>query len=283
MFVWRRRASARWLAANKELLGDIAGDRLAIVQAPNRKMALVEIAGTNRRELEKIRTRFGGGIEKLPRDWLGRVRQQRAKPVKIGKQLTICGSGPRSSTRLIIPASAAFGTGEHVTTAMSLRLLEQMTRSLPNGWSMLDLGTGSGILALAARVFGAKRAVAIDSDPLAISVAKANARLNKISGIEFRVDDARKFSGAARFDVVCANLYSELLIKILPKLKRNKKLILSGILRDQETSVQRALRRNGLRIITIRRRGKWIALFCAGNSATQTRAIPRLQSHAENI
>ena len=73
-------------------------------------------------------------------------------------------------------------------------LLEQISRTLSKGWSMLDLGTGSGILALAEIKFGAKRAVVIDSDPLAISVAKANARLNGINGIEFRVGDARKFS-----------------------------------------------------------------------------------------
>src|SRR5207244_8027136 len=83
---------------------------------------------------------------------------------------------------LVIPASAAFGTGEHATTAMSLRLLERVTRKWKDGWSLGDLGTGSGILALAAKRFGAGRVVGIDIDPTAISMAESNARLNKVRG-----------------------------------------------------------------------------------------------------
>ncbi len=94
---------------------------------------------------------------------------------------------------LVIPASSAFGTGEHATTAMSLRLLERLTREWKNSWSLADLGTGSGILALAAERFGAGRVVGIDIDPKAISVAKANARLNKIDNVDFKLGDLRKW------------------------------------------------------------------------------------------
>jgi ribosomal protein L11 methylase PrmA len=162
---------------------------------------------------------------------------------------------------LVIPASAAFGTGGHATTAMSLRLLERLTRKWEKGWSLADLGTGSGILALAAKRFGAGRVIGIDIDPKAISIAKANARLNKIDNVDFRLGDLRKWKPTGARDIVAANLYSELLIAIMPELKRCTWLILSGVLRTQENKFLRVLRRNNIEIANVKRRGKWIAVL----------------------
>jgi ribosomal protein L11 methyltransferase len=305
MFVWRKRASKAWLAANEAMLREVAGPRLAIISRPERKNAIAEVADSNRRELENIRSRFGGMIEKLSRDWLVKFsRAQRSKPLKIGTRLVIVSlSKSRSknrnkTTRLVIPAGAAFGTGEHATTAMSLRFLERCTRfwgahaprvlfsaprrkffpeSVARGaqrstrgrvrspakdWALLDLGTGAGILALAAKKLGAARVVAIDHDPMAIATAKENARRNKIYNIDFRVADVRRCKFPREIDIITANLFSELLIEILPKLKRAQWLILSGILREQEAQLVRALKRNGIVIVETRRRGKWIAIAC---------------------
>jgi ribosomal protein L11 methylase PrmA len=120
MFVWRKRASPVWLAANEAALREIAGQRLAIISRPDRKTAIAEIAGSSRRDLEKIRSRFGGTIEKLPRDWPKEFsRSQKSEPIKIGNRLTIyrsVTSKNRSRNKyrsLLIPAGAAFGTGEH--------------------------------------------------------------------------------------------------------------------------------------------------------------------------
>ncbi|HZA38361.1 MAG TPA: 50S ribosomal protein L11 methyltransferase, partial [Candidatus Baltobacteraceae bacterium] len=129
------------------------------------------------------------------------------------------------------------------------------------GWSLVDLGTGSGILALAASLFGAGSVIAIDADPLAISTAKANARLNKIDNIHFQLGDLRQWKPAGTIDIVTANLFSELLIEILPKLKRGNWLILSGVLRAQGQDFIRALRRNRIDIVEVRYRGKWIAVL----------------------
>jgi ribosomal protein L11 methyltransferase len=300
MFVWRKRASAVWLAANEAALREIAGPRLAIISRPDRKTAIAEIAGSSQRDLEKICSRFGGAIEKLPRDWLKEFsRSQKSEPIKIGNRLAIYRSvtsknRSRNKNRsLLIPAGAAFGTGEHATTAMSLRLLEQCTRfweaqtgslqssaacrrrllnkgsagslrSPEKEWTLLDLGTGSGILALAAARFGAKRVIALDHDPVAIATARANARRNKLDNIDFRVADVRRWPFPPRIEIITANLFSELLIEIVPKLKRAQWLILSGILRDQEAQLVRALRRNGVVIVEMRRRGKWIAILARG-------------------
>ena len=150
---------------------------------------------------------------------------------------------------LVIPASLAFGTGEHATTAMSLRFLEQLTRRWNPGWSLVDLGTGSGILALAAKRLGAGRVIGIDNDPAAISMAKSNARLNKIRGATFQLGDVHRWNPAQRTDVITANLYSDLLIEILPKLRGGGWLILSGTLRSQQDELVGALQRNHLAII----------------------------------
>jgi ribosomal protein L11 methyltransferase len=168
---------------------------------------------------------------------------------------------------LVIPASAAFGTGGHATTAMSLRLLERLTRKWEKGWSLADLGTGSGILALAAKRFGAGRVIGTDIDPKAISIAKANARLNKIDNVDFRLGDLRKWKPVRRTDIVAANLYSELLIEILPKLKRGTWLILSGVLRTQENEFLCVLRKNSVRIVKVNYRGKWIAVLAKSSGA----------------
>src|SRR5215469_7767217 len=103
---------------------------------------------------------------------------------------------------------------------MSLRFLEQLTRCWNAGWSLQDLGTGTGILAPAAKRFGARRIVGIDNDPSAISTAKSNARLNKIRGAIFQLGDVRKWKSIENTDVITANLYGDLLIEILPKLSR---------------------------------------------------------------
>ena len=161
---------------------------------------------------------------------------------------------------LVIPASAAFGTGGHATTAMSLRLLEGLTRQWKKGWSLIDLGTGSGILVLAAKRFGAGPVTGIDIDPKAISIAKANARLNKIDNADFQLGDVRRWKPAAGWDVITANLYGGLLIDVASKLKRSNWLILSGVLRTQEDELLRVLRRNHMEIASVKRRGKWIAL-----------------------
>ena len=281
MFVWRKRASAVWLAANEAALREIGGQRLAIISRPERKTAIAEIAGSSQRELEKIRSCFGGTIEKLPRDWLKEFSQsQKSEPIKIGNRLTIYQSvtsknRSRNKNRsLVIPAGAAFGTGEHAATAMSLRLLERCTRfwgaqagSLrppEKEWTLLDLGTGTGILALAAARFGVKRVIAIDDDPVAIATARENARRNKLDDIDFRVANVRRWRFPPRVEIITANLFSELLIEMVPELKRARWLILSGILRDQEAQLVRALKRNGIVIVEMRRRGKWIALLARG-------------------
>ena len=106
-------------------------------------------------------------------------------------------------------------------------------------------------------MLGAKRVIAVDHDPTAIRVAKENARRNKIDNVQFKVADVRRLTLPRKIDIVVANLFSELLIEILPKVQHARALILSGVLREQE----RELRRCKIDIVEVRRRGKWIAIL----------------------
>jgi ribosomal protein L11 methyltransferase len=92
-------------------------------------------------------------------------------------------------------------------------------------------------------------------------VAKENARLNKIDNVTFRIGDLRHWRFPRKIDIVAANLFSELLVEILPRLKHARRLILSGLLREQERDVRRALTRNKIDIVEVRRRGKWVAIL----------------------
>jgi ribosomal protein L11 methyltransferase len=268
MYLWRKVAAPRWLNANEARLQESAPGQLAVITKPGGKRLQMEIACGSRPQARHLLRDFGGRIEKLPRNWWKRLeRDSKSKPLKIGKCLLILrapstkrlASGELKT--LIIPASTAFGTGEHATTAMSLLFLEQLTSGWRAGWSLVDLGTGSGILALAAKCFGAKRILAVDLDPIAISTAKTNARLNKIDEVDFQLGDLRRWNPARKIDIVTANLFSEILVQILPKLKRSNWLILSGVLRAQEKEFVRTLRRSKIDIVEVRRRGKWVAVL----------------------
>jgi len=273
VFKWRKEVGMNWLALNERRLPE----EHAVIERPGRRRITLEYASLRRADAEKLRGQFGGRIEKLQPDWLERYyREQTSASLRVGKGLTIVRSKVRNAKNdiLAIPAGAAFGTGEHATTAMSLRMLEQISRGLPREWSMLDLGTGSGILALAGRRFGAARVIAIDADPIAIKTAKENAHTNDMRGIDFRVADAGRGVRSERFDVVTANLFSELLITLLPcisaMLRNNGAVILSGVLRDQERKVLRAVRASKLSVGIIRRRGKWVAIL-AGRGGSPNR------------
>ncbi len=286
MYLWQRFATRKWFEENEEKLREIAGNGLAIIEQSNRKRLQVEIASNHRADLRGIAKKLGGRIQKLPRDWLTRSLRHKTKPIRVGHGI------------LIIPAGGAFGTGEHATTAMCLRLLEKLI----SGWGarapspvlfgaspkssfkesspsrlrdrdreharrvrspelVVDLGTGSGILALAARLLGASRVIAVDNDPTAILTAKNNALLNKIRGIEFQNANVTDWGLPREIDIITANLFSELLIEIMPKLRTGRRLVLSGILRSQEAEIRHALRQNKIDLIEACRRGKWVAML----------------------
>jgi ribosomal protein L11 methyltransferase len=285
MYIWRKHAGLGWLRDGIEPLARRFGSALAVVERPGSKRALLEVCGRTKKEAQELIREFGGSMEKLRPDWLQHfTKRARAKPLHIGSRLAIL-SAPAQRTAskrtLVIPAEAAFGTGQHATTAMCLRLLEQTTRRFPPGWKMLDAGTGSGILAIAGSCFGAGQVLAIDNDPLACATAKRNANANDVRNVEIRIGDILEQNLTGKFDIITANLFSEILIRVLPiwaeHLAADGRLILSGVLRTQEGELVRALHRRGFTSPEIRRRGKWIALV-AGAVHPTARSIAANQA-----
>ncbi|MGZ4966040.1 MAG: 50S ribosomal protein L11 methyltransferase [Chthoniobacterales bacterium] len=267
IYLWQKSAARAWFDDHQARLEECG---VVVIERPGRKRLSIEVT-SDKETVARLTKAFGGRQRKLARNYLDKfLRPRKTKPIRIGHRLLITNAAVRIETpQLIIPAGAAFGTGEHATTAMSLRLLERVTRRPTSGWRMLDAGTGSGILALAGSRFGAQAVVAIDTDPLAISTALANAKRNGIDGVKFICGDvAKRIHG--RFDIIAANLYSELLISVLPQFRKalfsDGQLILSGVMRNQERTLLRALKANALAVTEIRRRGKWIALLAQKQS-----------------
>jgi ribosomal protein L11 methyltransferase len=272
VFLWRKITTARWIESHSDEIGAISPERVAVICRSGFKRVLLEVACDSRREAKQLRVRNGGEIKALQKDWLKTfARAQERKPLRIGKRLVIFDDersrrsfASASIPSLIIPSGAAFGTGDHPTTAMTLRLLEGATRKMDEGWSLADLGAGSGILSLAAQRLGARRVEGIDLDPSAISTAKQNARLNGIRSIEFSVEDVTGWRPVSKVDVITANLFSQLLIGLLPRVRSSLKaggfFIFSGVLRSEELALTGAIKKNKLCIKQIQRRGKWIAV-----------------------
>ena len=157
----------------------------------------------------------------------------------------------------------SFGTGHHPTTAFCLQQLAVRRNGSPQQ-SFLDIGTGSGILAIAAAKLRYRPVEAFDLDPEAVRVARANARKNRVSGrLRIRVADLTRLPLRAtrRYDLICANLLSSLLVReavrILAFLKTGGTLVLAGILRTEFAKVQCCYERMGLRLVKCRADREW--------------------------
>ena len=225
--------------------------------------------------------RFGGRVTKLAEHiWTGDPARPRG-PLSIRGKLKIFSDKPswrewrkagRKPDGVFIPAGMAFGTGEHATTATCLRFLADICVKLAPGFSALDLGTGAGILAVAAKALGAGPVKALDYDPIAVRIAKQNASANGFRAIKISCRDVLKLAIRRPFDVVLANLFSDVLIAAAPRIAHATKpggwLIFSGVLRKQVQEVVRALRAAGFSNPRIIVHGKWCAGSCQRNQGT---------------
>jgi len=272
LHVWRKLASSKWADAWEERLRFLGPQRLALTSLPGGRSIRLEAYGVSAAEGRALVKAFGGALTILKDEAWQRPAPEMSRPLRIRGRLIIIHE-PGATTpnappipTLLIPGGMAFGTGEHATTASCLRFLADRSAALLRGaWTLLDLGTGTGILALAAVRLGAAGAEGIDFDPHAIRTAKANARVNGIRTATFHQADVLAWKPQLTHAVVTANLFSELLLEILPKIRRAMRpgghVILSGILRKQEAGVVGALPAAGLSLLKLTRRGKWIALL----------------------
>lgn len=187
------------------------------------------------------------------------------KPIEVGSRLAVVPSWEEydnkdNRTILSIDPGAAFGTGTHATTSLCLALLENY---IADGDKMLDIGTGSGILAIASCLLGADSAVGVDIDAQSVKTAKENAEINSIAEkCEFFVGDlADKVTG--KYNIVCANIVADVIIKLLPDAKnfmqRDAFLIISGIIDIRRDDILKAVKDNGFIIAEEKNRDNWCA------------------------
>ncbi len=272
MHRWTRLTTAKWEDSWAERLSFLGPDRVAFTTWPNGKTVRIE-AFVEEITAAKLVSEFGGKVAKAPL-WTGDPVTPRA-PLQIRGRLTVypdaasfaewqtAPPGPRKKPGIHVPAGMAFGTGDHATTASCLRMLADLTADLPPNWTALDAGTGSGILALAARALGATSVEAFDNDPACVRITKENAQLNAITKIKVTRADVTTWNPKTQHDLVLANLFSELLIRVIPTLRAAAKphghLIFSGVLRDQLEEVTTALKAHGYQIHRTVVRGKWSA------------------------
>ncbi len=157
----------------------------------------------------------------------------------------------------------AFGTGTHPTTAMCLWLIEKYLKYKDR---FLDVGTGSGILMIAAAKLGASYLIGIDTDEVAVQVATENIIKNSIKTESFIVEQGSldKYQYISEFDLVAANIIAEVLIEIMADIKVCLKtdgiVILSGIIKEREEKVTKSLKYNGFIILEVKCEGEWLAI-----------------------
>ena len=169
---------------------------------------------------------------------------------------------------LEIDPGMAFGTGTHATTALCIQLIEA---HLAAGKSFLDVGTGSGILMVAAAKLGAGAVCGVDNDPVAVTVAAKNLEVNGI--VDFRLLTGNLVDAVdSRFDLVAANILAEVILVLLPQVAAviadRGVFICSGIITAKRESVLAGLADNGFSVIEIREKDGWVAI-AAGKLSSQ--------------
>lgn len=217
----------------------------------------------------------GGGCDYVinrisSRTWQDSYKEH-FRPIKINDELVISPSWEKpdfDGERIIrLDPGMAFGTGDHETTYLCLSMLAELGC---RGKKVLDIGTGSGILAIAAAKLGASSVLATEKDGQAVAVARENIRLNKVDRLisvrEGNLVDGLDFSA----DIAVANIIADVIVDLSQELGKNLKeggsFISSGILKDQEGQIVKALEENQFEVVEIREKGEWLAIKAVKNS-----------------
>ena len=201
-------------------------------------------------------------VQSIPnQDWNKRWTQS-VKPLWIGRRIVIRPSWETVALQIgqieiVLDPKQAFGTGHHATTRM---LVEWLEETIQGGETVLDVGTGSGLLAMVALRLGAASAIGIDNDPIAIDCAKEYARENRF-GTELALECAT-LDGDVAFDLVVANLDRQTLLQLAERLAAStgRRILVSGLLLDQRREIVEAFARVNLYPEHQREVAGWLAI-----------------------
>lgn len=201
-------------------------------------------------------------------DWANEWKQY-FHVTHIGKHLVIKPSWEKYDAKaddlvIEIDPGMAFGTGTHHTTSMCMEYLEEIITPQAE---VFDVGTGSGILSIAAAKLGAKSIVAVDIDANAVRIAKENIAGNGLSEV-IAVKEGDLLHGTeGKADVIIANIIADIIIMLLPdvaqKMKADGKFLASGIIEEREDDIKQAAADSGLKVISTRHKGGWVAMLMA--------------------
>ena len=189
------------------------------------------------------------------------------KPLHIGKQMVIVPAWERYTEEpgeivVRMDPGMAFGTGSHETTRLVIGLLEKYT---PQGGRMLDVGCGSGILAICASKLGAGQCYAYDIDPVAVKVANENIKDSGLTNVTCEVSDLlRDVDRSYPYDLITANIVADIIIRMSPDvgalMHADTVLLVSGIILERSDDVVEALEANGLKIVERVVENDWCAM-----------------------
>jgi len=198
-------------------------------------------------------------------DWAESWKQY-YKPIEIGNRLVVVPMWEKydaKADKVIVKMDPgmAFGTGTHETTRLCATLLEKYVTP---STTMLDVGCGSGILAICASKLGAKQCYAYDIDPVAVKVAKENVKDNDCNNIECDVSDLLKGVKDGKYDVITANIVADIIIRMLPDISKfmhdKTVLVISGIIDERCDDVNKSINENGfIKVEEIHENG-WCAI-----------------------
>ncbi|CAN5271628.1 hypothetical protein BH23VER1_BH23VER1_10810 [soil metagenome] len=297
MFVWSKLSDARWNDAWEERFHALVGTSLVLTEFPSKPTVRVEVFCRSEEQATDIKAQFGGKVSHLAdRDWVAFSGHEPA-PTKIrdrflvtpahdpARLAAIAAENPGRSC-ISIPAEMAFGTGDHATTATCLRLLCDLHArgELPAGFSCLDLGCGSGILAIAAAKLGAATVCGLDFDPAAVRISKKNAGANGVAGkASFEEADILQWlpePATRSYDLIFANLFSDVLQAAFPTIRRamapGGHLVLSGILGAHAPETFASAAGAGLHVEETRPRGKWVTAHATTSTPERPQAARRV-------
>ncbi len=272
MYHWSKLSSVKWIDAWEERF--YGNDRSVISEIKGGKSVRVEVYCETKKEAEAIKKQFGGTVREVKsQNWVALSAVERP-PLKIRDAILVCGARERKvadelrsenpEKKVIqIPAEMAFGTGDHATTSTCLRFLVDISREQKEEkWQMLDLGCGTAVLAIAARMLGAEACVAHDYDPQAVRVSKQNLKLNRVDEIEVEEQDVLGWKPRKKWAVVVANMFSTILQEAFPTIvktiKKDGDLVVSGILADQWEVTKQWGEDAGLVFGEVVKKGKWV-------------------------
>lgn len=276
MFVWSKLSSNKWADAWEERFAGATQLSLVITEVPGHKTVRVEVFCPRKSDALGIQKEWGGSVREVKMQNWAAMAPEPPEPIKVRDRLVICAARTDREVAkavkdfagrevIAVPPDLAFGTGHHATTATVLRLLVDLSAKFGKEgrkWTLCDLGSGTGILGMAAIKLGAAKVWGCDFDPQAVRVSKENLIRNSVERCSFVKADVLKWSPKQKWDVVAANIFHDILTDAFPQiaqaLKPDGVVFVSGILKTQAQDCLDAGMRSGLQFDKVITKGKWV-------------------------